>query len=131
MRWGNDLFFYSDLPNFSSCDISCCMTRVSADKCPVARTLSIIGGRWTILILRDLLLKDRCRFQDLQESLEGIAPNTLSDRLKTLEAHGIVERKFYEQHPPRAEYVLTRKGKELVDVVRALREWGIKHTGGS
>lgn len=99
----------------------------TGEKCPVARTLSIIGGRWTILILRDLLLRGACRFQDFQESLKGIAPNTLSNRLKTLEAHGIVRRRFYEQHPPRAEYVLTRKGRELVTVIRAMRDWGLKH----
>jgi DNA-binding HxlR family transcriptional regulator len=103
------------------------MVKPTGQECPVARTLSIIGGRWTILILRDLLLKGACRFHDFQESLKGIAPNTLSDRLKTLEAHGIVERNFYEQHPPRAEYALTPKGRELGAVVRALYDWGRKY----
>ena len=56
-----------------------------------------------------------------------MAPNTLSDRLKTLEAHGIVERRFYEQHPPRAEYLLTNKGRELGAIVKAMRDWGEKH----
>ena len=93
-------------------------------ECPVARTLDAIGARWTPLILRDLLLHGARRFQDLQDSLEGIAPTTLSDRLKTLERHGIVERRFYMQHPPRAEYVLTRKGLDLGPVVRAMRDWG-------
>jgi DNA-binding HxlR family transcriptional regulator len=58
-----------------------------------------------------------------------IAPNTLSERLKMLESHGIVERRLYEQHPPRAEYVLTPKGRELGPVIRAMREWGEKHDG--
>jgi DNA-binding HxlR family transcriptional regulator len=96
-------------------------------ECPVARTVAVIGGRWTVLILRDLLLQGPRRFQDFQDSLKGMAPNTLSDRLKTLEAHGIVERQFYEQHPPRAEYVLTEKGRELGAIVRAMRDWGVKH----
>ena len=96
--------------------------------CPVARTLDIIGDRWAILILRDLLLDGPRRFQDLQRSLPRISPNTLSARLKALEAQGIIERRFYAQHPPRAEYVLTAKGGELRPVLRALRLWGEKHT---
>ncbi len=96
-------------------------------KCPVARTAIIIGTPWTVLILRDLLLKGACRYQGLLESLQGIAPNTLSERLKMLEANEIVERRFYEQHPPRAEYVLTQKGRELGPIIRAMREWGERH----
>jgi DNA-binding HxlR family transcriptional regulator len=96
--------------------------------CPVARTLDIIGERWTILILRDLLLGGSCRFQDFERSLAGISPNTLSARLKRLEEHGVVERRFYEQHPPRAEYVLTDKGRQLGPVLRTLLDWGRKHT---
>ncbi|MHA1109033.1 MAG: winged helix-turn-helix transcriptional regulator [Alphaproteobacteria bacterium] len=92
--------------------------------CPVERTVAVIGGRWTVLILRDLLLRGPRRFQDFQDSLKGMAPNTLSDRLKTLETHGIVERQFYEQHPPRAEYMLTEKGRELGAIVGAMRDWG-------
>lgn len=99
------------------------------ERCPVARTLSIIGERWTILILRDLMLKGPRRFQDFEESLKGISPNTLSARLKQLEEHGIVSRRFYERHPPRAEYLLTGKGEELRPSLKALRDWGRKHTG--
>ncbi len=98
--------------------------------CPVARTASILGTPWTALILRDLVLKGVCRYQQLLDSLKGIAPNTLSERLKMLESSGIVERRFYEQHPPRAEYVLTPKGRELGPVIRAMREWGEQYDGG-
>ena len=77
--------------------------------------------------MRDLLLHGARRFQDLLDSLEGIAPNTLSDRLKTLETHGVVERRFYSEHPPRAEYLLTPKGRALGPVVRAMRDWGETH----
>jgi len=98
------------------------------EPCPVARTLNIIGDRWTILILRDLLTHDARKFQEFETSLRGISPNTLSARLKNLEDHAIVERRFYEQHPPRAEYVLTAKGRELGPALRALRSWGQKHT---
>ncbi len=96
--------------------------------CPVARTLDIIGDRWTILIIRDLLLSGPHKFVDLEQSLQGISPNTLSARLKTLEEAGLIERRFYEQHPPRADYVLTAKGRELGPVLRALKNWGLKHT---
>ncbi len=97
-------------------------------KCPIARTLEIIGERWTILILRDLVVEGPRTFQDLLVSLSGISPNTLSARLKTLEDGGIIERRFYEDHPPRAEYVLTEKGRELRPVLRTLKDWGQKHT---
>ena len=97
-------------------------------RCPIARTLDIIGERWTILILRDLLLDGPRKFQDFQQSLAGISPNTLSARLKRLEESGVVERRFYEQHPPRAEYLLTAKGRALGPVLKALLDWGRAHT---
>jgi DNA-binding HxlR family transcriptional regulator len=81
-----------------------------------------------MLILRDLLLDGPRKFQELQASLSEISPNTLSARLKKLEENGIVERQFYEQHPPRAEYVLTKKGRELGPVIKAMRDWGMKQT---
>ena len=95
--------------------------------CPVARTLDVVGERWTILILRDLFLKGPRRFQDFQESLAGVAPNTLSARLKDLEAAGFIERKVYSEHPPRLEYHLTERGKSFGPVMRALREWGLRN----
>jgi DNA-binding HxlR family transcriptional regulator len=97
-------------------------------RCPIARTLDIVGERWTILILRDLVVGGPRKFQDFERSLGGISPNTLSARLKRLEDAGIVERRFYEQHPPRAEYVLTEKGETLRPVLRALLDWGQRHT---
>ncbi|TMH02121.1 MAG: helix-turn-helix transcriptional regulator [Betaproteobacteria bacterium] len=97
------------------------------DDCPVARTLDLIGERWTLLLLRDLLLHGPRRFQDFQASLPGVAPNTLSARLKTMEDNGLVRREMYSERPPRLEYVLTDKGKSLGPVVKAMREWGSKH----
>jgi len=96
-------------------------------RCPVARTLDIIGERWTILILRDLFRDGSRKFQDFQTSLQGISPNTLSARLKSLEEHGILERRIYEDHPPRAEYFLTDKGRTLGPILKALVDWGQKH----
>ena len=102
------------------------MPRTYALPGPVARTLEVIGERWTILILLDLL-RGYHRFAELRKSVEGIATNVLSDRLKLLERHDIVERRFYSEHPPRAEYYLTRKGHELGVVAGVLATWGAKY----
>ena len=93
---------------------------------PVARTLEVIGERWTLLILQDLL-RGHHRFADLKESVQGIAPNVLSERLKLLEASGVVERRLYSDHPLRAEYYLTKTGHELGVVAGALASWGARH----
>lgn len=94
--------------------------------CPVAKTLDVIGDRWTLLVVRDLLPGTK-RFQDLLTTLPGIAPNILSARLKLMEEHGLIARRFYSDHPPRAEYALTNKGRELGMVVGALAAWGGRH----
>ncbi len=101
-------------------------TYKTQDACPVARSLDVIGDRWTVLVLRDLIL-GRGKFKDLLASLQGISPNLLAQRLKLLEEQGIVERVFYSDHPPRAEYCLTEKGKELIPILRAMAEWGYKY----
>ncbi len=95
----------------------------------MARSLEIIGERWTLLIVRDLLRGPR-KFQDLAESLTSVPPGVLSRRLKLLEDREIVGRRIYSQHPPRAEYSLTPKGIELREVVRSLTIWGAKHLPG-
>jgi DNA-binding HxlR family transcriptional regulator len=90
----------------------------------VACTLSVIGSSWTCLILRHLLQHGARRFQDFQDSLYDIAPTTLSERVRTLEQHGVAERRFYSMSPPRAEYVLTQKGRDLGPIVGAMRKLG-------
>jgi DNA-binding HxlR family transcriptional regulator len=92
----------------------------------VACALDVIGEKWSLLILRDLTRSPSRRFQDLIDSLKGCAPNTLSARLTALEQAGLVERRLYEQHPPRMEYVLTDKGREVRPVLKALKAWGEK-----
>src|SRR4051812_14624757 len=92
--------------------------------CPVTRALEVIGDSWTILILRDLFLDGPRKFQDLQQSLARASPNTLSARLKKLEQHGIIERRLYAEHPPRAEYALSEAGRELGPVKKARRGGG-------
>jgi DNA-binding HxlR family transcriptional regulator len=96
--------------------------------CPIARSLDVIGERWTFLILRELVRFGPRKFQEFERGLPGISPNTLSARLKRLEEAGVVERRFYEQHPPRAEYLLTARGEELRPVLKALFDWGQRHT---
>lgn len=93
--------------------------------CPVARTLELVGERWTILIVRDALLGMR-KFDEFLNSL-GVARTVLSARLRTLVAHGILERVPYQERPVRYEYLLTPKGHELGPVIVSLMQWGNKH----
>lgn len=95
-------------------------------RCPVATSLDLVGDRWTLQVVRDLL-RGHTRFNDLRDSVEGIPGSVLSDRLKTLEAGGVVVRRFYSDHPPRAEYLLTAKGHALGVVVGALASWGERY----
>lgn len=98
----------------------------SQEFCPVARTLDIVGDRWTLLVLRDISF-GHTRYNELLESCEGISTNLLADRLKRLEERGMVERFFYSDHPPRAEYRLTEKGRDFGQVLRAMYRWGTTH----
>ena len=96
--------------------------------CPVARTLDIVGEKWTLLILRDLFTKGPQRFLDFEKSLESVPPSTLSARIKTLEEAGIIVAELYDTHPPRSRYALTDKGRKLGPVLLALRQWGTDYT---
>ena len=96
--------------------------------CPVARALDVVGEKWSLLSLRDLTRRGPLRFQDLEQGLPGLAPNTLSARLKTLEAQGVIATRLYESHPPRYQYLLTDKGKALRPVLRALYAWGERYS---
>jgi DNA-binding HxlR family transcriptional regulator len=101
------------------------MARSYEQFCPIARTLDIIGERWTLLILRDLLVFDKTRFSELQESLSGIPARVLSDRLKKLVELGFVARRVYSEHPLRAAYHPTEKGESLRPVLGAIAQWGM------
>ncbi len=91
--------------------------------CPVLTTARIVSGKWTLLILRDLA-EGPCRFGELERSLAGISPRTLSIRLRALEEEGIVERHEYAEMPPRVVYRLSPKGLHLVPIVEAMRDYG-------
>jgi DNA-binding HxlR family transcriptional regulator len=95
-------------------------------RCAIGGTLQIVGDLWTLVIIRDLL-RGYCRFAQLAAAPEGITRSVLSERLKLLEAEGIVERRLYSEHPPRAEYHLTPKGRALGPALGALARWGMKY----
>ena len=100
------------------------MTGGYDQECPVAKALDVVGEKWSLLVLRDLFRKGPSRFQDLADGLAGVAPNTLSARLKTLEKQGVIGTRLYEKHPPRFEYFLTEKDQALGPVLKALHKWG-------
>jgi DNA-binding HxlR family transcriptional regulator len=96
--------------------------------CPVFATAEIVSGKWTILLIRDLA-EGRSRFCELERSLEGISPRTLSLRLRGLEQQGIVERHTYPEVPPRVEYSLTPKGEALAPLIEDMRRYGEEWLG--
>jgi DNA-binding HxlR family transcriptional regulator len=98
------------------------------ENCSIARTVAVLGERWTLVILREAFSRRR-RFEDIQRDL-GIARNILADRLQTLVAEGILERRAYQQRPERFEYRLTDKGRDLYPVLIALMQWGDRYTAG-
>jgi DNA-binding HxlR family transcriptional regulator len=95
---------------------------LSSMECSVARTLDTIGDKWSLLIIRDAFYGVR-RFDDFQKDL-GVARNILADRLRKLVDRGVLERRQYEERPPRFEYRLTESGRDLVSVVLAMMRWG-------
>jgi DNA-binding HxlR family transcriptional regulator len=98
--------------------------------CPVCRTADIVCGKWTLLVIRDLA-DGRQRFGELERSLEGISPRTLSLRLRALEDEGILERRTFPEVPPRVEYALTEKGEALVPIVESMRTYGTQWLGAT
>ncbi|TMB78451.1 MAG: helix-turn-helix transcriptional regulator [Chloroflexi bacterium] len=97
--------------------------RIDETVCPIARTAEIIGGKWTLLIIRDLASGVK-RFNQLERSLHGISPKTLSERLRSLEEEGIIIRQTFAEVPPRVEYSLTTKGRDLSIVIESMRSYG-------
>jgi DNA-binding HxlR family transcriptional regulator len=96
--------------------------------CSIAATLAVVGERWSLLVMREVLLGRR-RFADIKRET-GIASNILSDRLDTLVEHGLLERRLYSRQPESYEYRATRRGRDLNPVLVALMQWGDRHLGG-
>lgn len=94
--------------------------------CPVERTLEVIGGRWKVLILRELFQGVK-RFNELQRAVSGITQKMLTQQLREMESDGIVHREIYLQVPPKVEYSLTPLGKSLKPIIDSMHEWGIEH----
>ena len=101
---------------------------VNDDLCPVCATAELVCAKWTILVIRDLA-EGRSRFCELERSLQGISPRTLSLRLRALEEERIVERRTYPEVPPRVEYELTDKGRALLPLIEDMRRYGREWLG--
>ena len=99
--------------------------------CPISNTLDLIGDKWTLLIIRDMLFLNKRLFNEFLESPEKIATNILTDRLKRLEEHQIIEKRPYSKTPLRYEYILTRRGKDLQPMLMELIQWGNVHIEGT
>ena len=94
--------------------------------CNIAQSLNIIGDRWTLLIIHEILIGNTT-FNNIKKALDGISSNLLSDRLKHLEESGLITSTLYSSHPPRYQYTLTTSGKALEDVFNAIIIWGTEH----
>jgi DNA-binding HxlR family transcriptional regulator len=99
-------------------------------RCPIAGALDLLGDRWTLLVVRDLLFYRKARFAEFLASPEGISTNILAERLVRLERGGLVEKRRYQERPPRNEYHATPRARELVPALRALIRWGKRHVPG-
>ena len=95
-------------------------------RCNIAQTLNIIGDKWSLLILHEIMIGNST-FKEMQDKLEGIPTNLLSERLKSLERDCLIESVLYQEHPPRYSYVMTESGRDLSDVFNSLIMWGEKH----
>jgi DNA-binding HxlR family transcriptional regulator len=106
-------------------------TPFERSRCPIANVLDLFGDRWTLLVVRDLLLAGRHRFAELEAGGESIPTNILADRLERLQAARIVSRRRYQKKPPRYEYHLTKRGRDLAPVLREMGVWAGKHLPGT
>ncbi|MBW4595750.1 MAG: helix-turn-helix transcriptional regulator [Brasilonema angustatum HA4187-MV1] len=94
--------------------------------CEVENTLKVIGGRWKVLIIRELMDGVK-RFGELQRALDGVTQKMLTQQLREMEEDGVIDRKVYPQIPPKVEYSLTPLGESLKPILYAMHEWGVKH----
>ena len=103
------------------------MIKEHRSPCPIARTLDIMGDKWTLLVLRDVLVFDRKSFVEFENSVEKIPTNLLADRLKRLVEHGFLKKSAYQDKPVRYHYLPTDKGKAALPVIWAMKEFGETH----
>lgn len=104
-------------------------TRDELPECPVATTVQLIGNKWKLLIIRNLLTRP-WRFNELQKSLDGISQKVLTDSLRSMEADGIITRTVYPEVPPRVEYALSELGQSMRPILDAMEKWGTAYKAG-
>ena len=102
------------------------LTKEELPECPVATTVQLIGGKWKLLLLRNLLQRP-WRFNELKKSLEGISQKVLTDSLRSMEADGIISRTVFPEVPPRVEYALTELGQSMRPIIKAMEDWGMAY----
>jgi len=104
-------------------------TKAELPECPVATTVQLIGNKWKLLIIRNLLVRP-WRFNELQRDLDGISQKVLTDNLRAMEADGIITRTVYPEVPPRVEYALSELGETMRPILSAMQEWGNNYKAG-
>ena len=104
------------------------LTKEELPECPVATTVQLIGNKWKLLILRNLIYSGKQRFTDFAKTIPGISKKVLTDNLRALEDDGLVEREAFAEVPPRVEYSLSDLGKTLKPILDAMFEWGTDYT---
>ena len=104
-------------------------TKDELPACPVATTVQLIGSKWKLLILRNLLQRP-WRFNELRKDLEGISQKVLTDSLRSMEDDGIITRTVYPEVPPRVEYALSELGESMRPIIKAMQQWGITYKEG-
>lgn len=102
------------------------LTKEELPACPVATTVQLVGSKWKLLILRNLLQRP-WRFNELKKSLEGISQKVLADSLRSMEADGIITRTVYPEVPPRVEYALSDIGESMRPIIKAMEAWGLDY----
>lgn len=102
------------------------MTREEMPDCPVATTVSLLGSKWKLLILRNLMARP-WRFNELRRDLNGISQKVLTDSLRSMEADGLVTRTVYPEVPPRVEYALSPLGRSMQPIIQAMEKWGLDY----
>lgn len=102
------------------------LTKAELPECPVATTVQLIGSKWKLLILRNLLQRP-WRFNELKRSLEGISQKVLTDSLRSMEQDGIITRTVYPEVPPRVEYALSELGESMRPIIKVMEDWGTQY----
>lgn len=105
-------------------------TKEELPACPVATTVSLIGSKWKLLIMRNLLVRP-WRFNELRKDLDGISQKVLTDSLRSMEADGLVVRTVYAEVPPRVEYALSPLGESMKPIIKSMETWGLAYKSGT